>query len=188
VLRCAPNWPSIEPPTERRRFAIGCSGSAIAIDARRWLRPIAIGTGVFFAVGTLAAFRLSLAGGRGGIMALTLAVPVVVLFIVTFVAALTTQSFRTDLVVGWIALLAGLIGMLAASIVEAAHWHDVAGVHLLDGDSFKEGLDRLGAVIDPVAPTFVFFHHSFWAPWVVLGAAAGSRLIAQRMKPRLQQH
>jgi hypothetical protein len=101
---------------------------------------------------------------------------------------LATRSFRTGLVVGWIALLAGLIGMLGASIVEAAHWYDVGGVYLLDGDNPREGLDRLGEVLDPVGPTFVFFRLSFWAPWVVLGAAAGSmRPIAQRMKPRLQQ-
>jgi hypothetical protein len=101
---------------------------------------------------------------------------------------LTTRSFRTGLVVGWIALQAGLIGVLGASIVEAAYWYDVAGVYLLDGDNPKEGLDRFRAVLDPVAPTFVFFHVSSWARWAVLGAAAGSmRPIAQRMKPRLQR-
>jgi hypothetical protein len=179
---------SIEPRTERRRFAIGCSVSAIGIDTRHWLRPVAIGTGVFFAAGTLVASRASMAGGRGGIMGFTLAVPVVVLFMVTFVTALTARSFRTGLMVGWIALLAGLIGMLGAAIVEAAHWYDVAGVYLLDGDNPREGLDRLAAVLDPVAPTFVFFHLSLWAPWAVLGAGAGTMgPIAQRMKLRPQR-
>jgi hypothetical protein len=162
--------------------------SALGIDIRHWLRPVAIGAGVFFAVGTLAASRASLAGGRGGIMAFTLPAPIVILFILTFVTALTTRSFRTGLVVGWIALLAGLVGMMAASVVEAAHWHDVAGVYLLDGDSPKEGLDRLGAVLDAVAPRFVFFHLSLWVSWAVLGAAAGSaRPIARRATLRLQR-
>jgi hypothetical protein len=176
---------SIEPPTERRRFAIVCSVSAIGIDARHWLLPVAIGTGVCFAVGTLAASRASLVAAAASWVSHSRCQSSCVhgdvrdsidhLIPHRSRGRVDRSACRPD----WHA---------GASIVEAAHWFDVAGVYLLDGDNPREGLDRLGAVLDPVAPTFVFFHLSFWAPWAVLGAAAGSmRLIAQRTKPRLQR-
>jgi hypothetical protein len=168
---------SIDAPRERRRFARGCAVAAIRAGTgwRPWL--IAIGVGVAFAVGTYAASRASLAGGRSGIMGYTLLPPVAALFSLAFATALVTRSFRSGLVTAVLALVAGLVGMLAVAMVEAAHWYDVAGVYLMDGDAPKEGgLDRVGAVLDPVAPTFVVFHLLIWAPWTVLGAAAGSWL------------
>ena len=84
--------------------------------------------------------------------------------------------------IGWVALLAGLFGMLAVSMVEASHWHDVAGVYLIDGDAPKVATDRLDAVLDPASPQFVVLHLLFWIPWPVLGAAAGS---SRRMGQRL---
>jgi hypothetical protein len=139
-----------------------------------WL--VAVGTGILFAVGTYAASRATLAGGRGGIMGHTLVLPIPVLFALALVVALVTRSFRSGLVTGGLAVVAGLVGMLAIAMVEAARWFDVAGVYLLDGDAPEGGLDRLDAVLDPVAPPFVLFHLLIWTPWPVLGAAAGSWL------------
>ena len=92
----------------------------------------------------------------------------------TFFTALTTRSFRTGLVSGVLALVAGLVGMLSVAMAEAAHWHDVAGVYLMDGDYPTGGLDRLDAVLNPLSLFFVTVYLLVWAPWPVLGAAAGS--------------
>jgi hypothetical protein len=174
---------SIGSRPERRRFAIGCAVSAFRIRTRRWLRPVVVGSGVLFAVGTFAVSRASLAGDRGGIMGFTLLMPIVVLFALTFVTALITRSFFTGVVIGWIALLVGLAGMLVVSMLEASHWHDVAGVYLRDGDAPKAAIDRLDSVLDPVSPQFVVLHLLLWIPWTVLAAAAGSsRRIGKKMK------
>ena len=173
---------SIRGRRERRRFAIGCAISAIRMGTRHRLRLVVVGSSVLFAAGTFAASRASLAGGRGGIMGFTLLMPIVMLFALAFVMALITRSFFTGVVIGWIALLAGLVGMLAVSMVEASHWHDVAGVYLIDGDAPRVAIDRLDAVLDPVSPQFVVLHLLFWIPWPVLGAAAGlSRRMGRRM-------
>jgi hypothetical protein len=165
---------SIEAPRERRRFALGCTVAALRAGTGLgpWLG--AVGTGVAFGVGTYAASRATLAGGREGIMGYTLFVPAAALFGLAFVTALATRSFRSGLVTGMLALVAGLGAMLGVATVEAAHWYDVAGVYLMDGDAAQASLDRLGAVLHPVAPHFVAFHLLMWVPWPVLGAAAGS--------------
>ena len=167
---------SIDTPHERHRFATGCA--VVALRAGTGWGPwlVAVGTGVVFAVGTYAASRAALAGGREGIFGDTLFVPAAVLFGLALVTTLVRRSFRSGLVTGTLALVAGLGGMLGVAMVEAAHWYDVAGVYLMDGDAPNEGLDRLDAVLDPVAPTFVAFHLMIWLPWPVLGASAGSWL------------
>jgi hypothetical protein len=165
---------SIAVPRERRRFATGCTVAALRAGTGwgPWLG--AVGTGVVFTVGTYAASRASLAGDREGIIGYTLFVPAAALFGLALVTALVTRSFRSGLVTGVLALVCGLGAVLGVALVEAAHWHDEAGVYLMDGDAPNEGLDRLGAVLDPVAPHFVAFHLLMWVPWPVLGAAAGS--------------
>jgi hypothetical protein len=57
---------------------------------------------------------------------------------------------------------------------EAARWHEVAGVFLMDGDVPSHGLTRTEAILDPVSPTFLIAFLLVWTPWPVLGAAAGS--------------
>jgi hypothetical protein len=165
----------IDDPGERRRFATGCAVTALRIGAGRMTWWVAIGTGVLFATGTYAASRTSLAGGEGGIMGYTLLAPIPVLFATGFIAARAARSFRTGLVTGSVALLVGLIGMLGMAVIEAAHWYDVAGVYLMDGDAPGRGGDRLGAVLDPVSPSYVLLHLQLWGAWPVLGAALGSR-------------
>jgi hypothetical protein len=165
---------SIDAPRERRRFATGCTVAALRAGTGwgPWL--VACGAGVVFAVGTYAASRASLAGDREGIIGYTLFVPAAALFALALVTALAMRSFRSGVVSGMLALVAGLGAMLGVAIVEAARWYDVAGVYLMDGDAPNDGLDRLGAVLDPVAPQFVALHVLIWVPWPVLGAAAGS--------------
>jgi len=115
-------------------------------------------------------------------MGYTLPWPPLLLFTVTFFTALTTRSFRTGLVTGVLAMLAGLVAMMAVAMAEAAHWYDVAGVYLTDGDYPTGGLDRLDAILDPVEPGFIVGYLLVWAPWLVLGTATGSWLRRRRAK------
>jgi hypothetical protein len=165
---------SIDDPPERRRFAIGCLVAALRTGIGRAPWIVALAVGLVFPIGTFAASRVSLAGGRGGIMGFTIAWPPLILFVAALFTALATRSFRTALVTGGLALVAGLVGMLAVASAEAAHWHAVAGVFLMDGDAPKESLDRVEAMLDPVSPVFVLLNLLVWAPWAVIGAAAGS--------------
>jgi hypothetical protein len=166
---------SIDDSRERRHFAVGCSVTALRSSTGGGPLFVAIAMGAFFAVGTLAISRATLAGGRGGILGLSLIWPAVVLFTTAFVMALATRSFRTGLVSGLLALTTGLVGFFAVAMAEAARWYEVAGVHLMDGDYPKGGgLERLDAILDPVSPAFVFLHLLIWAPSPVLGAALGS--------------
>jgi hypothetical protein len=176
---------SIEDPKERRSFAIGCTMTALRTGTGRGPWVIAICVGIAFAAGVFVVSRASLAGNRGGIMGFTLAWPPIVLFVLAFVTSLRTRSFRTGLASGVLALLAGLVAMLPVAMVEAAHWQDVAGIFLMDGDPPKEGgLGRLEAILDPVSPAFLGAYLLLWAPWPVLGAAAGSwRRHSQMMGP-----
>lgn len=148
--------------------------TALRIGTGRGPWLIALGVGVVFAIGTFAASRAILAGGRGGIIGLTITWPPLVLFSVALLTALATRSFRTGLVSGILAMLAGLVGMLAVAMAEAAHWYDVAGVFLMDGDRPNGGLDRLDAVMNPTSVFFAIVYLLVWTPWPVLGAAVGS--------------
>jgi hypothetical protein len=165
---------NIDDPRERRRFAVGCIVTAFRIGPGRGPWLIALGVGVVFAIGTFAASRATLAGGRGGIIGLTITWPPLVLFAVALLTALARRSFRTGLVSGILAMLAGLVGMLVVAMAEAAHWYDVAGVFLMDGDRPKGGLDRLDAVLNPASVFFAIVYVLVWTPWPVLGAAVGS--------------
>jgi hypothetical protein len=169
---------SVEDPHERRRFAIGCAVAALkaGIGPAPWL--VAVGVGVVFAVGTLVASRISLAGDRAGILGYLFPGPMLALFAVTVATAFISRSFRTGLVTGVLALLSGLIGVLAMTMAEAARWYAVAGVYVLDGDAPKSGLalTRLDAILDPLAPQFLIAFLLFWTPWPVLGAAIGACL------------
>lgn len=169
---------SLEDPRERRRFAVGCAVAAAktGVVSTTWL--VAVGVGIAFAVGTLVASRVSLAGDRAGILGFLFLGPMLALFAVALTMAFASRSFRTGLVTGGLAFLAGLLGMLAMTMVEAARWHAVAGVYILDGDGPKSGLalTRLDAILDPLASTFLMFFLLFWTPWPVLGAALGARL------------
>jgi hypothetical protein len=166
---------SIPDKEQRRRFAVGCAGASLrtSIDRTMWL--LAVAGGVVVAAATLFASRVSLAGGRGGIMAFTLLPTILVLFGVAFLAAATTRSFRSGLITGALCLIVSLGAWLTVSMVEAAHWYHVAGVYIMDGDvptGFP--LDLQGAILDPLG--FVVPHLLLWMPLPVLGAAAGARM------------
>jgi hypothetical protein len=168
---------SIEDPSERRRFALGSAMVAIRAGFGREAWLVGLAVGIAFALCTLVASRVSLAGTRAGIIGLALLGPPLVLFGVASVTARTARSFRSGVVAGGLALIAGLVGFLAVAMAEAVRWRDVAGVYLLDGDAPKGGLlTTINAVLDPITPFFLVVFLLVWTPWPVLGAAAGASL------------
>jgi len=164
----------VDDPPSRWRFALGCVMTSLRISLTRESWLVVFAAGPLVAVLTLAASRISLAGGRAGILVATLYLPALVLFTTGLVTARIHRSFRSGLVAGALALVFSLIGMLAVAMIEGVHWQSVAGVFLMDGDAPQGGqLDRIQAALDPVSPFFVLIHLMVWVPSPVLGALVG---------------
>lgn len=164
----------IDAPAERRRFALGCALTSLRPDLRPTPWVIAFGTSVVVVAATFTASRLTL-GSSGGILGLTLLWPVVIMSAVSFITSSVSRSFRTGVLAGGLATLLSLVGMFALSVLEAAHWYDVAGIYLVDGDTPKPGVSRLGVLLDPISPPFALLHIVIWAPWPVFASYLGSR-------------
>lgn len=165
---------SIDDPRERRRFARGCLMTTLKGAVRNgW--PVVITAGIVVVIGTLITSRVSLVGQRSGILVFTIYPPALILFVVSLVRARATGSFRTGVVVGTLALAASLAGVFGVALIEANQWYQVAGVYIMDGDGPKPGLEKADVIRDAVSPNFMLFHLLIWAPWPVLGAAAGGR-------------
>ncbi|MGH8925985.1 MAG: hypothetical protein ACRDWA_15320 [Acidimicrobiia bacterium] len=166
---------TLEMRRERRRFAIDCCLTALRIATGRAGPTVALMTVVLSALATFGGSRAALAGDRSGIVQWTLWGPIIVLFAIAFVTALTKRSFGAGLVTGALALVATLIGTTVVTMVEGGHWFDIAGIYVMDGDVPKAGFDRTDAILDPASPPFLILHLLVWLPWPVLGAAFGSR-------------
>jgi hypothetical protein len=171
---------SIEDSRDRRRYALGCFMTTLRLGMGWVPWAIAIGIGVALALGTFVTSRVSLAGARTGIIGFTLPGPILILFGVAFIRVRAARSFRSGLIIGGLALITGLIGVLAVAMLEAARWYEIAGVFVMDGDAPKGGLERLEAIRDPISWPFLIFHLLIWVPWPVLGAAAAA---LQRHRP-----
>jgi hypothetical protein len=167
---------SIEGSRERRRFAFGCLITTLRVGTGRVQWIVALSTGIVLALATLVTSRVQLGGGRTGILVATLYGPAVVIFVVSLINARAERSFRAGLVTGILALLSAMLLVFAVAVVEASRWWEVAGVYVMDGDSPRLPIDRAGAMLDAVSPTFVLFHLVIWISWPVLGAALGAGL------------
>jgi hypothetical protein len=174
---------SIESPRERRRFAVGCLLTTLRVGTSRSQWVVALTTGAALAVATMATSRLQLGGGRTGILVVTLYVPAVIFLFVSLVTARAERSFRAGLVTGSLALLLALLLVFGVALMEASRWWEVAGVYVMDGDSPRMPIDRMGAMLDVVSPTFILFHLVIWLSWPVLGAAVGA-LMGRRTEDR----
>jgi hypothetical protein len=170
---------SIDDPGERRRFALGCLLTTFRIGIGRGQWVIAATSGIFLALATLVTSRVQLGGGTG-IMGFTIYGPVLVLFVVSLVTARRGGSFHTGLVTGALTMLSALFFIFIVAGVEAARWWEMAGVYVMDGDPPRVPITPAGAVLNAISPFFMIFHLLIWAPWLVLGAAAGSTKAGRR--------
>ena len=166
---------SIDDRRERQRFAVGCAVASLRAGIGRPVWLVALATGACFATVVFVTSRVSLAGGRAGILGVLLFWAIPGLFGVGLLPAAAARSFRVGLLSGGLGLLAAAVATLVVSMAEGAHWYHVAGVFIMDGDVPKGGgLDLRAAVLDPLG--FVVPLLLLWTPWPVLGAAAGDRL------------
>lgn len=137
----------------------------------RLARRIAIGTAIALAAGLVLVSRLGLRGIAGfdsGIFGYLFYVPIVVVFIVSAVAAGVGRSFRAGVQAAvWTAVLASL-AFYAVAILEAVSWYRFDASLIIMGDGVP--LDAVGENLRNFAWGLILFPF-WWLPFGVLGAA-----------------
>jgi hypothetical protein len=168
---------SIDERGERRRFALGCTASAMRLgpDGVTWL--VAASAAGLAAVGTYAASRASLADGAGGILLAHVPGIAVVVFVATLAIALRHRSFRDGLQGGTLALLAAFVASYGVGISEAVVWAERRAGYLTTGDAVPPSAQA--AVLDLLRPEFVLGNLAFGLLSMLLAAAMGA-LVARR--------
>jgi hypothetical protein len=168
---------NVDERGERRRFALGCTASALrlGLDGVMWL--VAAGTAALAAVGTYAASRASLADGAGGISLVHGPGIAVVVFVATLAIALRHSSFRDGLQGGSLALLAAFIASYGVGIAEAVVWAERRAGYLTTGDAVPPSSQA--AVLDLLRPEFVLGNLAYGLLSMLLAAAMGA-LVARR--------
>ncbi|UWP79953.1 hypothetical protein Dfulv_32955 [Dactylosporangium fulvum] len=167
---------AIDPPAERRRFALGGVWAALRSGPPRGAWVWAAGVAVVVAGGSFAASRWSLEHGQGGILGFWVIVPNVLLFVVALATAWRTRSFGSGLRAGALAGLAALVAVLAVGIPEAVVWaHRKAG-YLSTGDAVPPTWQA--AVLDVLRPEFLVGMIVFWTMSAAGGAVLGAALSA----------
>ncbi|GIH24968.1 hypothetical protein Aph01nite_32780 [Acrocarpospora phusangensis] len=165
---------AIDPPAERRRFALGGVWAAVRSGRPHgaWVQAAAVALVV--AAGCYAASRWSLSHGRSGILAYWTGFPSVLLFAVTLASAWRNRSFGSGLRVGVLGGISAMVAVLAVSIPEAVVWANERAGYLSTGDAVPPTWQA--AVLDVVRPEFLVAMLVFWIPGVVGGAAIGTAL------------
>lgn len=173
---------AIDPPAERRRFALGGVWAALRTGPPRGAWLAAAGVAVIVAGGSFAASRWSLAHDQGGVLGFWFAVPNVLLFAVALAVAWRARSFGSGLRAGALAGIAALVAVLAVGIPEAVVWaHQQAG-YLSTGDAVPPTWQS--AVRDVLRPEFLIGMIAFWTTGAAGGAALGAALGRLRPDPR----
>ncbi|GIF67416.1 hypothetical protein Ais01nite_54510 [Asanoa ishikariensis] len=164
----------IDPPKERRGFALGGAWAALRSGASRraWLG--AAGVLLVVAAVSLAASRWSLAHGRGGVLVFWTTVPNALLLAVALATAWRTRSFGTGLRAGALAGFAALVAVLLVGIPEAVVWANERAGYLTTGDAVPP--DWQSAVRDLLRPEFLVSMLVAWTAAVANGAAIGAAL------------
>jgi hypothetical protein len=169
---------AIDPPAERRSFALGGVWTALWSGTPRgaWVR--AAGVALAVAGGSYAASRWSLAHDRGGVLAFWMAVPSILLFAVALATAWRTRSFGSGLRAGALAGLAALVAVLAVGVPEAVVWANQQAGYLSTGDAVPPTWQS--AVRDVLRPEFLIGMIVFWTTATAGGAAIGAALGRRR--------
>jgi hypothetical protein len=163
---------SISDPGERRRFAFGVTSAMLGTPRRRTSGLLAVSVAVAFAAVLLAFSRATV--GTEGVGTVTVLVPPVLLFVLSFLCARYNGSLGFAIETGILTAVTTLVAMAVVLGVEAAHWFDVAHVSVFDGDYLALRSSR-AAVLDVLHPVVILVHLLFWLPWPMLGARAGIR-------------
>ncbi|MEV4537649.1 hypothetical protein AB0J82_28115 [Asanoa sp. NPDC049518] len=165
---------NIDPPRERRWFAVGGAWAAIRSGASRHAWLAAAGVLLVVAAASLAASRWSLAHDRGGVLVFWTTVPNALLLAVALATAWRTRSFATGLRAGVLAGCAALVAVLVVGIPEAVVWANQRAGYLTTGDAVPP--DWQSAVRDVLRPEFLVSILVPWTAAVASGAAVGAAL------------
>ncbi|MEO3811935.1 hypothetical protein ABGB17_23300 [Sphaerisporangium sp. B11E5] len=165
---------AIDPPAERRRFALGGVWAVLRSGQPRGAWIMAAGTAVVVGGGVFAASRWSLAHDRGGVLGFWTAAPTVLLLAITLTTAWRHRSFGSGLRVGALAGLTAMAAVLAVSIPEAVVWANAQAGYLSTGDAVPPTWQA--AVLDVLRPEFLTAMTVFWTTGAVGGAALGTAL------------
>lgn len=177
AMRAELAW--IEDPRERRAFARSASLAAFAHGhGIRIAGALIVGTLV--AVIAVITSRLQLEGAQPGLLSVTVPVPALLLFLAAFGSAALARSFRVGLETGALAFLASFAAVVGVLAVEGQVWMDRHGVFILDGDPPKNPVGATDVILDVFTTGMWIGHVVFWAPWIVLGATLGARVIARK--------
>ncbi|WP_349880925.1 hypothetical protein ABIH81_15530 [Micromonospora sp. HUAS YX12] len=169
---------AIDPPAERRRFALGGVWSTLQSGLPRGAWPQALGAAVVVAGVTLAASRWSLAHDRSGILGVWIFFPSTLLLPVALGASWRHRSFGAGWRTGTLAGAAVLIAVLAVSLPEAAVWASRHAGYLSTGDAVPPTWQA--AVGDVLRPEFLLAMIFQWTASLTTGAAIGTALASRR--------
>ncbi|SNT58559.1 hypothetical protein SAMN05421812_11122 [Asanoa hainanensis] len=164
----------IDPPKERRGFALGGAWAAVRSGASRGTWLGAAGVLLVVAAASLAASRWELAHGRGGVLVFWTTVPNLLLLAIALATAWRTRSFGAGLRAGLLAGLAALVAVLVVGIPEAVVWANQRAGYLTTGDAVPP--DWQSAVRDLLRPEFLVSIVVAWTAAVASGAAVGAAL------------
>jgi hypothetical protein len=169
---------NVDESGERRRFALGCTASALRLgpDGVTWL--VAAGAAGLAAVGTYAASRASLADGAGGILSAHGPGVALVVFVAALTCALRHNSFRDGLQGGTLALLAAFVASYGVGISESVVWAERRAGYLTTGDAIPPSAQA--AVLDLLRPEFVLGNLAYGLLSLLLAAALGALVARKR--------
>lgn len=171
---------AIDPPAERRRFALGGVRAALRSALPHGAWRMALGVAIVVAGATLAASRWSLGHGQGGILGFWVFLPMPLLLAVALIAAWRHGSFGAGMRTGALTGLAVLVAVLAVSIPEAVVWASQHAGYLSTGDAVPPTWQA--AVLDVIRPEFLIAMIFEWAAGTATGAALGTALGSRRRR------
>lgn len=168
---------AIDPPAERRRFALGGVWAALRSGRARGAWAQAAAVAVVVAGGSFAASRWSLAHDRGGILGFWITVPSVLLVVVALVTAWRQRSFGAGLRAAAVSGLAALVAVIAVGVPEALVWARRQAGYLSTGDAVPPTWQD--AALDVVRLDFLLMMLVCWVMGAAGGAALGTALRRQ---------
>ncbi|WP_155373764.1 hypothetical protein [Catellatospora vulcania] len=168
---------AIDPPAERRRFALGGVWAALRSGRARGAWAQAAAVAVVVAGGSFAASRWSLAHDRGGILSFWVTAPSALLAVVALATAWRFRSFGAGLRAGALSGLAALVAIIAVGIPESLVWAQRQAGYLSTGDAVPPTWQS--AVLDVVRVDFLLIMGVFWLVGTAGGAALGTALRRQ---------
>lgn len=163
---------ALDDPAQRTAFAASAARAVWRLGFGRALR-IALTAGVLAAGVALVGSAAQLVAGGPGVLAVTVPVPALLLFLVGLDAARWGRSFGYGLAAGALALVACLVGVLVVTAVEGPRWMSRHGVFMLDADPPRTGASAFEVAFDLIISGMWVGHVVFWLVLLLIGSGLG---------------